>query len=93
MLYIKCSSPAETWITFSDVVAKCFVTYQENLIDRTIDDLMSDLPYQFYFAEAYDASRKAFVEPPCKAQSMGRLGKVRLLQSFMPFHFKPFDGF
>lgn len=72
------SSPAEAWITFSDVAGKCFVTYQENLIDKTNDDLMKELPHQFYFAEAYDTSRRAFVEPPIKAQSMGRLGKVSL---------------
>lgn len=66
----------ETWITFSDITGKCFVTFQDNLFDKTNDDLMKELPHHFYFAEAYDASRKAFVEPPLKAQNMGRLGKV-----------------
>lgn len=61
------------------------MTYQENLIDKTNDDLMKELPHQFYFAEAYDASRKAFVEPPIKAQSMGRLGKVSLGMCCKPF--------
>ena len=70
------SCPAEAWITFSDVAGKCFVVFQENLIDKTVDDLMKEVPHQFYFAEAYDASRKTFKEPPIKAQNMGRLGKA-----------------
>lgn len=73
---IICYFLAEAWITFGDVTGKCFVTYQENLLDKTKDDLMKELPHQFYFAESYDASRKTFIEPPLKAQNMGRLGKA-----------------
>ncbi|XP_063841265.1 LOW QUALITY PROTEIN: DNA (cytosine-5)-methyltransferase PliMCI-like [Scylla paramamosain] len=68
-------SEEEIWITFSDVSGKCFVTFQDNLFNKTNDDLMKELPHHFYFAEAYDATRKVFVEPPLKAQNMGRLGK------------------
>lgn len=66
----------ETSITFSDVAGKCFVTYQENLAAKSVDQFFKEGPFRFYFREAYDPKEKTFVEPPARAQTMGIVGKV-----------------
>lgn len=68
----------EAWITFCDVAGKCYVSYQDNLGGKSIDEHMNEGPHRFFFAEAYDANEKTFFEPPAKAQMMGGIGKVCL---------------
>ncbi|KZC09572.1 PREDICTED: DNA (cytosine-5)-methyltransferase PliMCI-like [Dufourea novaeangliae] len=61
-------------VKFSEVTGKCYLAYSENL-DQSEQEWTVGGPNRFYFSQAYNASEKAFVDPPNHAMGIGKPGK------------------
>ena len=62
----------------SEICGKCEVVFGED-VQEDKDDWFMARSDRFYFFEAYDASNKAFVDPPAAARSVKNKGKVRII--------------
>lgn len=56
-------------------MGKCTVVFGDNLQSKA-DEYFIAGPNRFVFFQAYDADKKAFMEPPFDAQLLGGVGKV-----------------